>query len=63
MKLVSQATDLELLQELISRNGHEQAPTKVSRGRDFRESLVAIGKDETAYITFNRDALSALCLE
>jgi hypothetical protein len=63
-KLVSQATDLELLQELISRNGHEMAPTKVVRfDRLSRETLVAVGKSNTAHITFHQDALQELGLE
>lgn len=63
-KLVSQATDLELLQELISRNGHAQAPTKVLRfDKQARETLVAAGKDETVTITFYPDALKEMGLE
>jgi hypothetical protein len=63
-KLVSQATDLELLQELISRNGHDKGPFKtVHIGGRNRETLVAIGKDHTAHIHFDQDALPVLCLE
>ena len=58
--LISQATDIELLAELVSRNGHAEAPTKTVRIRKFREVLVGIGTRETAHIVFHQDVLREL---
>lgn len=59
--LVSQATDVELLAELVSRNGHQKAPTMTRLyGPDHLETLVAIGKGGTARIAYMRSDLEEL---
>jgi len=53
--MLEQFTDIELLRELIKRNGRTEAPTKVKRGEPFMSALIALGKDNTAEIAFPAD--------
>lgn len=52
--------DIQLLKELIRRNGFSDAPTKVTRQGEWSSVLLAVGKDETAEIILTGDALAYL---
>ena len=54
-------TDLQLINELVHRNGIGDAPTKTIRCGEWCEVLVAAGNDETIYITFPDEALEPIC--
>ncbi len=53
-------TDIQLLAELISRNKFDLAATKTQRHGVHYESIVAIGKDNTAFITLTDDGMKEL---
>lgn len=58
---IHEASDEELLFELIRRNGHEVAPSRVVRVANlFRETFVGVGKDHTAVITIESEALEKI---
>jgi len=54
---ISSYTDIELLHELVKRNPTMEAPREVSYGVAMLETLVAVGKDETASIYLHEDAI------
>ena len=61
MTELSNFTDVQLLTELIRRNGSCEAPTKISLTKgDWKECLVGIGKDNTASIYIDADAIKLL---
>lgn len=45
-------SDLDLLRELVWRNGKHKAPVEVTNDGNFQETIVGLNKDETATITF-----------
>lgn len=49
-------TDRQLLEELVRRNPPKRSPVRTILNYPYDESLVAVGKDHTARITFPRDA-------
>jgi hypothetical protein len=51
-------TDLQLLAELIRRNGTAAAPWQVVRGSPYTSVLVAIGKNHTAEIVMPEEAFA-----
>ena len=54
---ISKATDLELLRELINRNGTQVAPTKSVRHVPFTSTIIAVGKDDVAEIVMPKETL------
>ena len=56
-KELKQYSDIELLKELIQRNGHNDAPVATRRHGVWNETLIEIGSDETAKVLFTEDAL------
>lgn len=57
---LSAYTDIQLLTELVRRNGYGKAPINTSRFSPHSETLIAIGKDHTANISMDNDALRVL---
>lgn len=53
--MIEQFTDLELLRELVRRNGRAEAPWKVQRAVPFFSTLVALGNDDTVEIIWPTD--------
>ena len=61
MTELSNFTDVQLLAELVKRNGAYEAPTKISLAKgEWQECLVGIGKDNTASIYIDSDAIKLL---
>jgi hypothetical protein len=61
MSDLSSFTDVQLLAEIVRRNGAYEAPTKVSLTKgEWQECVVGIGKDNTASIYIDSDALKML---
>lgn len=63
MNNLSQYSDLDLLRELIRRNGHTEAATETKRYVPFRETLIAVGKDHTAEIIMCSETIDLLLKE
>lgn len=57
---LEQYTDLELLAELVRRNGRSQAPVKTIRSADHSETIIGIGKDHVANIIMENEAAEIL---
>lgn len=53
-------TDVELLNELIKRNGLHQGPTKTTYAGTIREAVIGIGNDHTADIRLHVEDYEAL---
>ena len=61
MTELSNFTDVQLLAELVKRNGAYEAPAKISLTKgEWQECLVGIGKDNTASIYIDSDAIKLL---
>ena len=60
MNNLHQYSNLDLLRELIRRNGHTPAPISTVRSIPFRETLIAVGKDHTADITMCSETMDIL---
>jgi hypothetical protein len=56
-------TDLQLINELIKRNGYCDAPCITRREGIWHEVLVEAGTDETVMITFHDDALKEIKMQ
>lgn len=52
-------TDIELLNELIKRNGKSAAPSKIQLAGPWFSTIVGIGKDNVAEIIFTDEADTA----
>lgn len=59
-KNLANFSDMELLMELIQRNGFSKAPVKTLRYDVWHECLIAIGSNETASICLTDEAMSYL---
>lgn len=55
-------SDIELLKELIKRNGFQPAPTRTQRHGEWHSTIVGIGKDEIAEICLTDEAMRELSL-
>lgn len=59
--LLTNYSDLNLLNELIKRNGINEAPRLTKRHGEWCEVLVAAGNDEIISICFPDEAIEAIC--
>lgn len=57
---IEKYSDEQLLRELIKRNKPKKAPHKISLASSAMESVVGIGKDNTAFIILHTDDIEAL---
>jgi len=53
-------TDLQLLSELIRRNGVDTASAVTRRSGDWTESIIGVGVDNVAYITMTDESLEKI---
>jgi len=58
--MLSKYSDIELLKELVTRNGKSEAPVKTKRYGPHFETLVAVGNDHTAKITMDDEAMEVM---
>jgi hypothetical protein len=52
--------DIELITELILRNDAKDAPQKTEYNGKWYQSIIPVGKDHVAYLTFDVDAFQAM---
>ena len=57
---VKEATDEELLLELLSRNNLSECPGKKEFYTPHTEAIIGIGNDDVAYIQLDNDSLKVL---
>jgi len=57
---IEEATDIDLLRELVRRNGIGPAADTTSRNGQWDSILIGIGNDDTAEITLPRESSSVL---
>ena len=57
---VKEATDEELLLELLSRNNLSECPRKKEFYTPHTEAIIGIGDDDVAYIQLDDDSLKTL---
>lgn len=58
--LLSQLTDIDLMKELIARNGMIDAPTKIIRTRGNGSVLIGVGRNHCAELTVSMEALKIM---
>ena len=51
-------TDAQLVEELVARNGYDQAPSRTTFAETALMTLVALSADTTAYLTFHEGDLN-----
>ena len=59
-RLAKEKTDIELLAELLKRNGHSEAANKVTYCEPHRSALIQVGKDNSAEIVICEEALDII---
>ena len=52
--------DIELITELILRNDAKDAPQKTEYNGKWYQSIIPVGKDHVAYLTFDDDAFQTM---
>ena len=58
---LQEATTEQIITELIKRNGTIDAPRETKYFTSHKEVLLEIGKDETAHLILDKEAVDEVC--